>query len=99
MPSKMLYKTQEQMTSRISDFIKVMQANAQGRHGAVCGAVQSVGRDADGSRDRRNAGRDVLGSAGTVDGREAADDGRADGDAGEARCGGVLGGVIRQWTN
>ena len=26
-----------------------MDCAAQGRHGAVCGAVQSVGRDADGS--------------------------------------------------
>lgn len=70
-----------------------MDCAAQGRQGAVCCAVQPVGRDANGSRDGRNAGRNVLGGAGTVDGREAADDGRADGDAEEARCGGVLGGV------
>lgn len=70
-----------------------MDCAAQGRHGAVCGAVQSVGRDADGSRDRRNAGRDVLGSKRIVDGGETAFGGRGDGNAEEARCGGVLGGV------
>ena len=70
-----------------------MDCAAQGRHGAVCGAVQSVGRDADGSRDGRNAGRNVLGSKRIVDGGETAFGGRGDGNAEEARCGGVLGGV------
>ena len=78
-------KTQRVRPSAVDDGgRKRVDCAAQGRQGAVCCAVQPVGRDADGSRDRRNVGRDVLGGAGTVDGRETADGGRGDGDAGEA---------------